>query len=174
MTEKININKKRKKAIIILMIFFAPLIFMCIFVNFLAFGPPQSCKLVYMAQRTGFWGVWGGVMPEMPDNYTGIWKDWNEDGTIYSEGNYKNGYPIATTTFYNKNGTPSAIFNYDKDGKQHGLHIMYFSNEKIFTKSTWKHGKLIGKLKVWNKQGKLTMERWNENGGIKVKEYNTK
>jgi hypothetical protein len=87
----ISIRHKRKKALTILIIFFTPLIFMCILVNFLSFANPQWSRIIYVAQRNGLWILWDGEPPAVPDYYTGVWLTWHNNFAKESEGKYIKG-----------------------------------------------------------------------------------
>jgi antitoxin component YwqK of YwqJK toxin-antitoxin module len=72
------------------------------------------------------------------------------------------GYPVKTM-YYFEDGSISREFNF-KDGKSHGLHIMYYENGGKYIEEMYENGRPHGPTKRWTKEGKLARDAFFQGG----------
>ena len=60
----------------------------------LSFGDPQSSKWVYQFQANVYPG-WSNGAVNVPNDYDGVWRDWDNDGNLRHEFEYNEGTPIC-------------------------------------------------------------------------------
>lgn len=119
-----------------------------------------------------------------PQNYTGIWKEWNESGVLIVEHNYKNGYKHGACKGWSFSGILTSESNY-RNGKLHGIQRDYDTDSgKLIEESTYKDGKPHGITKEWGYDddstkdsnyidGKLhgTQKTWDADG-VLIEDFN--
>lgn len=88
----------------------------------------------------------------------------NIDGFIqeYMVTEIVDGYPLKST-YYFRDGSLSREFNF-KDGKSHGLHIMYYENGGKYIEEFYQNGRPHGTTKRWTKEGKLARDAFFQVG----------
>jgi antitoxin component YwqK of YwqJK toxin-antitoxin module len=78
----------------------------------------------------------------IPEDYTGVWFEWYDNGTIKSYYNYKNGEKSGSFIEFHENGVKSIIGCY-KSGNKTNKWTYYNKYGDITQESVYKSGKLI-------------------------------
>ena len=165
MTDKKDIRKKRLKAIALILIVISPFFFFALTVDILLYGNPQWCKIIYMAQKTGIWGLWECPPPKKPNDYTGVWRDWYDDGTKRFEGEYLKGRHIGKHSRWYLGGQLCEEKKYDDEGELHGLQLRHYLNGQLVHKHTCVHGEYVGRSQMWDRKGRVIFSgNGDENG----------
>ena len=81
----------------------------------------------------------GQLFVEKPNNFSGKWLWWYENGQLKWEDNYKN-------------------------GKEHGKWLYWYENGQLEWEENWKDGKPHGKCLGWFESGQLEYEHNYKNG----------
>lgn len=110
-------------------------------------GMVTNPKNVYTYQGKITWYYKNGQKKEV-ENYldnkrNGLFLTYFEDGTLKTEGTYKNDEPF-TGAFYDDYYNTLSSF---KEGKKHGFFIQYNKNGKLITKQEYDEGKITGLVK---------------------------
>lgn len=118
-------------------------------------------KVYYWYQSNRVYSNKGGYSGKLLD---GLYKVFNRDGNLVTEGNFKSGLKVGEWKTWYKNGELRIIGSY-KDGKREGKFRLYNSKGILRGVKNFKNDKLHGKqLKL--KDGKETISRYNK--GIEV------
>ena len=97
----------------------------------LSFGNTQWHKYIFMYQAYIL-----KIDIDVSKGYSGIWKQWHENGNVLCESKYK-------------------------DGKLHGLEKYYEENGNVGIEATYFEGELRGVFKLYHlSKGKIKMERY--------------
>lgn len=83
---------------------------------------------------------------------TGRWQEWNAEGTLVLEENWKNGIAVGEHKSWHKNGKQASIKRY-KDGLKHGRFETWYDNEQRKTRAEWSDNILKGAYQEWHKNG---------------------
>jgi antitoxin component YwqK of YwqJK toxin-antitoxin module len=94
---------------------------------------------------------------ELPVNYTGLYKEWYDNGQLEIECAYKNGILNGTYQLWYGNGQLEMECTY-KDGKKDGLRRKLYENGQLKVECTYKDGKYDGLYKEWFPNGQLKVE----------------
>lgn len=110
----------------------------------LFFANPQWSRHVYLARR--YWlakhlGSW--VKPERPPHYSGVWREWHEEGTKVLEDTYVKGIPHGGHSRYDFCGTKREDGTYDH-GKRHGRWKWWDINGRLNC-----HHAVVGRVRCW-------------------------
>ena len=95
--------------------------------------------------------------PFQTEPFTGLKRDWYENGQLSQEVTLKDGKPDGLFRIWYVGGTPTYEATY-KDGKREGLRRMWYENGQLWDESTWKNGKLEGLVRAWYENGQLESE----------------
>ena len=108
------------------------------------------------------WKVKPGSKPERPENYTGIWRDWYENGQIASEVYYSNGKPHGKCITWYENGVvKTKVFAISKGVEKL---VFYYGNGIKEREIHCKNGKKDGITRWWGTDGTLYGECIYEDG----------
>lgn len=92
-------------------------------VGVLFLGNPQWCKHLYVLQ----WRIYQQE-PEMPDDFTGIWTEWERDGNLWSQQTFRNGKAHGLCTCWWPSGEKFSEGRFE-NGRPVGVHLDYFDPE---------------------------------------------
>ena len=84
--------------------------------------------------------ITGAVMKNMKDGYKSSWQ-------------VENGLGTKQTVYY-RNGNVERILEM-KNGIEHGMFVMFYSNGKKYVEQSYDNGKPVGTWHRWNKEGEL-------------------
>jgi antitoxin component YwqK of YwqJK toxin-antitoxin module len=116
----------------------------------------------------------------IPEKYTGIVKDCEENGKVSYVGFYKNGLKDSTHTCYFESGLIQSIERFE-DGVFHGTQSYFFENGNKLLEVPYRNGLQQGVTKKWYENGQIEVETsfdkgksdgsidrgWYENGQLK-------
>lgn len=95
----------------------------------LSFGNPQWSKCIYVFQA-----YWLQRPPHCPDNFSGVWREWDLDGVLQSEQHFK-------------------------DGILHGESTTWHSDGHVASKQSYEHGNPAGIWSTWNSTGDMIVSK---------------
>ena len=78
----------------------------------------------------------GELFLKLPENFTGQYLDWYENGQLWYEGNYKDGKLHGKCLGWYENSEKEYEFNY-KNGGRHGKCISWDKNGNIIGSINW-------------------------------------
>jgi len=93
----------------------------------------------------------------------------DEKGSLYCEGNYKEGKRIGPWKYYHKNGKVYDEGAFNNDGQRDGLWKQYYETGVLVSESNYNNGKQDGLCKNYNEDGSLWEEQVYRKG--KFMEY---
>ncbi len=126
-------------------------------VDFDDWGMGKKTKLFYPTGKLMAEGI--GLEPPGEKRF-GIWKYYNENGELVSEGETEQGKIVGIWKFYHNNGKLRETGNFSK-GKRDGEFIHYFDNGQIQGIGKYINDNANGEWKIYNKEGEV----------IKITEY---
>ena len=95
--------------------------------------------------------------------YNGVLREWNDNGGLYIEYNYKKEKKHGNQKRWYSNGQLEILYNFSK-GKLDGEQKSWHNNGKIKSKIFYKNDLLHGVFKKWNSNGDLIMNKSYLNG----------
>jgi antitoxin component YwqK of YwqJK toxin-antitoxin module len=100
---------------------------------------------------------------EIPDNYTGRYNQWYQNGQRYIECVFKNGKLDGLYKEWHGNGQLKIICMYE-DGNLDGFYKKWYSNGKLYIYCKYKNRALDGKYEEWLPNGRLKKQCGYING----------
>ncbi|HIE15901.1 MAG TPA: hypothetical protein EYP69_03140, partial [Bacteroidales bacterium] len=89
--------------------------------------------------------------------HEGLWKEYYDDHSLKSEGNYKNDKKTDLWKYYYSNGQLQEIGTY-KNGKPEGKWLWYYPSGKLLRKMSYYQGKRDGNIIEYNENGKVVLQ----------------
>ena len=94
----------------------------------------------------------------------GHWKEFYYDGTLRSEGEYKEGKPVGEWKYFYPGGKLEQAGKYSASGKMTGVWKWYFENEQLMIEEEYKSGIREGIHTEYDESGKVIEEGEYLNG----------
>lgn len=105
-------------------------------------------------------------------NYTGLWKQYRDDGSLRGEGNYTNGMKTGVWKEYHENGTLESIGNYtERGGNRTGEWKEYHNNGQLWEIGEYNGatGFRVGFWKYYHDNGQISHSgKYNGNTGNEI------
>ena len=86
----------------------------------------------------------------------GLWKEYYENGSLKSEGNYKDDKKTGKWKYYYKNGQLEETGEY-VDGKPEGEWLWYYPSGKLLRKMSYYQGLADGEITEYDEDGNVTL-----------------
>ena len=96
----------------------------------------------------------------------GLWKDYDENGKIFSEESWKYGVSDGPYIYYFENGEIFERGNH-KDGELEGLYQYYYENGQLQWEGNYKNGRMDGLWNTYYETGQLK-EEWMGTEGVSI------
>ena len=122
----------------------------------LSYVDPQSNKYAYLWQCYVIEkNIGNDGKIKMPMKYTGFWKVWEEDGSLFSEGEYEDGKINGVFRIWSVKGVLTSEWHI-KDQKLNGTKKTWYDNGQLKSLCVYENNKLIGKIKQWDMMGNVS------------------
>lgn len=95
---------------------------------------------------------------------TGTWTNWNPNGTVSIEAEYKNGELVGAFRRYDAKGVLQNEGSHDAEGRMHGTWTRYWPNGKARTRWTMDAGQQHGPVATFYESGAKKSEGQRANG----------